>query len=386
MQCCKTITLRSKLLKNGMLSFYLDFYPAYRDKLTMKTIRHEFLGIYIYANPKNQRERLFNHSMTEKAEAIRCRRYDSIINERYDFFDKSHQNGDFLEYYRRIKKNKSPKWEFVYAHFVKFVDGRCTFGDVTVELCRKYRDYLLTARNLRNNRPLSKNSVAGYWSTFRGFLNIAFRDKMIKDNVNDYLDKIDYEPVEKSSLTLGELKKLYKTPCDIDILKKASIFSCLTGLRRSDIINLEWKDIRQYANGGWYLDFVSIKTRQQNIIAISDGTLEMIGPKGEGKVFKSFKATMTQYPLKDWLKTAGIKKHITFHSFRHTFASLQLELGTDIYTVQSLLAHKSVTTTQIYARHADPKRREAANRMSFEVLNDVSESKNESSETGTSDE
>jgi integrase len=112
----------------------------------------------------------------------------------------------------------------------------------------------------------------------------------------------------------------------------------------------------------------------------------MIGPKGEGKVFKSFKATMTQYPLKDWLKTAGIKKHITFHSFRHTFASLQLELGTDIYTVQSLLAHKSVTTTQIYARHADPKRREAANRMSFEVLNDVSESKNESSETGTSDE
>ena len=188
MQCCKTITLRSKLLKNGMLSFYLDFYPAYRDKLTMKTIRHEFLGIYIYANPKNQRERLFNQSMTEKAEVIRCRRYDSIINERYDFFDKSHQNGDFLEYYRRIKKNKSPKWEFVYAHFVKFVDGRCTFGDVTVELCRKYRDYLLTARNLRNNRPLSKNSVAGYWSTFRGFLNIAFRDKMIKDNVNDYLD------------------------------------------------------------------------------------------------------------------------------------------------------------------------------------------------------
>ena len=69
MQCCKTITLRSKLLKNGMLSFYLDFYPAYRDKLTMKTIRHEFLGIYIYANPKNQRERLFNYSMTEKADA-----------------------------------------------------------------------------------------------------------------------------------------------------------------------------------------------------------------------------------------------------------------------------------------------------------------------------
>ncbi|WP_369800863.1 hypothetical protein [Parabacteroides sp. HGS0025] len=65
---------------------------------------------------------------------------------------------------------------------------------------------------------------------------------------------------------------------------------------------------------------------------------------------------------------------------------MQLELGTDIYTVQSLLAHKSVTTTQIYARHADPKRREAANRMSLEVLNNVTNIKNESSETGTSDE
>ena len=54
--------------------------------------------------------------------------------------------------------------------------------------------------------------------------------------------------------------------------------------------------------------------------------------------------------------------------------------------VKDMPKYPSVTTTQIYARHADPKRREAANRMSFEVLNDVSESKNESSETGTSDE
>ena len=80
---------------------------------------------------------------------------------------------------------------------------------------------------------------------------------------------------------------------------------------------------------------------------------------------------MTQYILKNWLKDIGIEKHITFHSFRHTFASLQLELGTDIYTVQNLLAHKSVTTTQIYARHADPKRREAANRISMDMLNNV---------------
>ena len=54
----------------------------------MKVMRHESLGIYIYAKPKNQRERDYNDRMREKAEALRCRRYESIVNERYDFFDK----------------------------------------------------------------------------------------------------------------------------------------------------------------------------------------------------------------------------------------------------------------------------------------------------------
>ena len=93
---CKTVTLRTRPLKKGMLSFYLDYYPGYRDQETMKTIRHEGLNIYIYANPKNQRERDFNAAMSEKAEAIRCRRFEAIVNERYDFFDKRKYKADFL--------------------------------------------------------------------------------------------------------------------------------------------------------------------------------------------------------------------------------------------------------------------------------------------------
>lgn len=88
MNDCKTVTLRTRPLKNRMLSFYLDYYPGYRDKETMKVIRHESLGIYIYANPKNKREQDFNEVMAEKAEAIRCRRFESVVNERYEFFDK----------------------------------------------------------------------------------------------------------------------------------------------------------------------------------------------------------------------------------------------------------------------------------------------------------
>ena len=69
---CKTVTLRTRPLKKGMLSFYLDYYPGYRDQETMKTIRHEGLNIYIYANPKNQRER---DSMQECQK--RQRQYDA---------------------------------------------------------------------------------------------------------------------------------------------------------------------------------------------------------------------------------------------------------------------------------------------------------------------
>ena len=63
----KTVTLRTRKIKGGeLLSYYLDYYPGSRDESTMKVMRHESLGIYIYAKPKNQRERDYNDHMREK--------------------------------------------------------------------------------------------------------------------------------------------------------------------------------------------------------------------------------------------------------------------------------------------------------------------------------
>ena len=164
---CKTVTLRTRPLKKNMLSFYLDYYPGYRDKESMKVIRHESLGIYIYADPKNQREQNFNAVMSEKAEAIRCRRFESIVN------DKSKMKGDFLAYYKKTLRKHDQKWEFVYLHFCNFVGGKCSFEEIDVDLCNKFREYLLNAKQLRRpERPISRNSAVGYWSTFRGFLKI----------------------------------------------------------------------------------------------------------------------------------------------------------------------------------------------------------------------
>lgn len=101
---------------------------------------------------------------------------------------------------------------------------------------------------------------------------------------------------------------------------------------------------------GHYLDFKCVKTQRQTQVPIGDDAYELIQPQTTDKyIFSGFNRTMTYRVMQDWIKECGIKKHITFHCFRHTYASLQLELGTDIYTVQHLLNHKNVSTTQIYA-------------------------------------
>ena len=364
---CKTVTLRTRPLKNGMLSYYLDYYPGYRDQETMKTIRHEGLNIYIYANPKNERERNFNATMSEKAEAIRCRRFESIVNDRYDFFDRHKLKADFLEYYRRQLRKHDQKWEFVYHHFYNFVHGKCTFEEIDIDLCNKFREYLLNAKQLRRDGHISKNSASGYWSTFRGLLKILYRNRLIKTNINDFLDKIETEDTPKDYLSVEELYKLAETPCKKPILKTAALFSCLTSLRISDILSLQWHEIVDFAAGGKCVHTITQKTKTEDIIPISDEALQLIGysPEKTGLVFKGLKRSWTQQPMKEWIREAGITKNITFHSYRRTYATLQGAAGTDIRTIQSNMAHKSITTTQRYMKVVDSNKREASNRISL---------------------
>ena len=120
-------------------------YPGYRDESTMKIIRHESLGIYIYSKPKNQRERDYNDNMTEKAE------------------------------------EKNTKWENVYKYFERFCEGKCTFGEITVDFCVKFMEYLQTTPQIhRVDKKLHINTAAGYWSTFRAVLHTAYQNTLCK--------------------------------------------------------------------------------------------------------------------------------------------------------------------------------------------------------------
>lgn len=269
--------------------------------------------------------------------------------------------GDFLAYFKKLADKKNSKWQHVYMHFRTFTQGKCTFGEINVDLCNRFREYLLTApQGLHKNRKLHINSVANYWSTFRASIHTVYRDRKIKENPNGFLERIETIPTDKEHLSQDEVIRLASTPCSAPALKRAFLFSCLTALRKSDIKKLTWEEIQPYGSDGvMYVTTRMQKTKDIVHNPISEEALELIGysPDKRGKVFPDFKDSMTQAPLKNWLKDAGITKHISYHCSRHSFACLQLDAGTSIAVVQRYLGHKNVATTEVYAKISDAQKR-----------------------------
>ena len=85
-------------------------YPGYRDESTMKVIRHESLGIYIYAKPKNQMGQKYKPQPYGKSRGDTLPSLRAIVNQRYDFFDKEKMKGDFLAYFKKLADKKNSKW------------------------------------------------------------------------------------------------------------------------------------------------------------------------------------------------------------------------------------------------------------------------------------
>ncbi len=362
------VTLQKAKRANDMQALYLDFHPPVRDKVTNKLVHKLMLGVKIHKNPKNEAEIEFNKTVIEKAEAVKAQYIVKFMNEEFGFLDTDLLKGDFLAYFAETAMKKNHKWAMVYKHFYIFVDGSCTFKEITVDLCNKFKEYLLEeAVDLRlGEEKLSQNSCAGYFSTFRAMLKIAYQNRRIKENVNDYINGIKWEDPEKAYLTIEELKRLAETPCDIPVLKVASIFSCFTGLRISDVLNLSWENIVLMPDGNSHcMRIVTQKTKSRATLPISDEALQWCGERGEGLVFKGLKRTMIYAQLRKWIAEAGIDKHITFHCFRHTFAVLQLSKGASIYTVAKMMTHRHVGTTEIYAKIINETKVESANLISL---------------------
>ena len=115
------------------------------------------------------------------------------------------------------------------------------------------------------------------------------------------------QDTKREYLTLYEVKRLAATPCKIPVLKAASLFSCLTGLRISDILNLQWSDFGLAPDRGYCIRIRTQKTKTEATLPISYEAYELCGEVGKGKVFKGLTRSMINYPLKHWLAEAGIE-------------------------------------------------------------------------------
>lgn len=323
------VSIRKKAITDGRESLFLEFSPALIDMKTMRRVFKEHLHIYIHQKPKNHQQKEYNRKMMERAEGIRAIRVQQILNNEYRFLDKTTMKGSFMEYYRNLalEKKVNSKWWGSYQHFEKFMHGKCSFEEMNVEVAKKFAEYLMTATMVRRpGQPMHINTKASYFSTFRAVLKRAHRDRLLSENINDYLDKIEYKETKREYLTLEELKRLADTPCDIPVLRRAAIFSCFTGLRVSDIMQLDWAHIVKAPDGGWCMRIRTEKTETEATLPISEEALSYCGKrKKSGKVFEDFARGMLTTPLQRWLKRAGITKHITFHCLSHSISSFSLK-------------------------------------------------------------
>lgn len=204
----------------------------------------------------------------------------------------------------------------------------------------------------------------------RAALREAYKEGIIQRNPADETEGIKPGEPERQFLTLEELQAIAKEECEIPILKRAFLFSALTGLRWSDVQKMTWSEVQFSNEIGHYIRFRQKKTKGAETQPISEQAFELLGERTipDERVFVGLKySAWHNLKLQQWVMKAGISKTITFHCARHTYATLQLTLGTDIYTVSKLLGHKDLKTTQIYAKIIDERKKEAANKIKLDI-------------------
>ena len=336
-------------------------------------------GIIMCRSQKDQEACIF----ADNVRNLRQHEYDNLALYTDTDAEQAAQNErsrcDFIKYFEDLKekrhKNSSKSiqvnWNRELALLKLYTeDLPMYFGDIDLNLIEDYKDYLINApQGGSKGGTISRNTASTYFSIFKAALHQAFIDGYLTIDLAAKSKNIYYEESQREYLTLEELNKLAATPCDSPILKRAALFSALTGLRHSDIKQLKWKDLVKDQEH-YRILFTQQKTKGVEYMPISDQAYQLCGERGDSDrlIFEGLQdPSWISRPIARWVEAAGITKHITFHCFRHTYATLQLTSGTDIYTVSKMFGHKKVTTTQIYAKIVDEKKEAAADAIKIDL-------------------
>lgn len=381
------IRFRFKPLKNGNTSIYLMTYDPDTDANHHYSYEHLklFLVPEVDAAAKVQ-----NINTMQAANAIKAQRLIDYANgkagiKKRESLAKKLLLVDWMKRYRDEKqklgqsKSNAVTINNTLLHLIKYKGDKITMAQVTKAYCEGFVLYLANGYTIGTNeprkwgehkpKPMAKSTARLYFNTFVTALNEAVRDGVLEVNPTTKLKKEEKKPIQRGCnqrgfLEIEEVKALVNTPCYDENIKRAFLFSCFCGLRVSDIVSLKWEDLKSCANG-LTIEKLQVKTQQEISVPLSANALEWLPDRGTAKA-DSFVFDLPNYftinrCVKKWAKDAEIKKDVTFHIARHTFATTLLTLGVDIYTTSKLLGHQNIRTTQIYAEVVNKKKVEAVN-------------------------
>jgi len=377
------IKLRTKQLANGNQSLYLDFYKDGQRQ-------YEFLKLYLVPETAANGKEV-NDETLRLANAVKAQKIVELQNTAHGFSVKSGRSKmNVLDYItdiadkKRIKagggKRTTAMGYLALAKQIEAYSGlKTTFKQIDKKYCAGFIEYLKTAKNKNNGFPLNENTMFGYMKRFEAILNTAITDELTNTNPFKQI-KQENKPKKRKTeivyLTIDEVQKLENTASLLPYIRQAFLFSCYTGLRFSDVQALTWSKLQADNNGGTFINYIQKKTQKQEYLPIPQKAVGFLpdraGASDTDKVFYLPSGGFVNVHLKAWAALAGVKKHITFHVARHTYATLLLSLGAGIETISKNLGHSEIKTTQAhYSAIENRLQRQAVNL--FDKLNGLTD-------------
>ena len=343
------VTLRKRAMKDGGYSLLLYY--------TIDGVRtREFLKMYLVPE-RTKIDQLQNEETLKVANALKAKRILEIQEGRVGIRTRSRKDmllTDFIkEQQEGYRKQGKPGYALTLSKIARWLND---YGKKTT-LMTVDKEYVLDfCRHMRDN-DLSEGTIFMYFSNLNTVFNNAYRAGLMQENPISRIErsrKPKQPETTREYLTLDEVKVLSKTRCGNGDVKSAFLFACFTGLRLSDIEALSWEQIRK-VESGHQLEMRQTKTRKNVFIPLSANAMSSLPrSRKSGRVFQNLPSrNEIGTNIARWVKKAGITKHITFHCSRHTYATLLITYGADIYTVSSLLGHTDV------AKIVSEKRRKA---------------------------
>ena len=347
-----SVKLRRKKAAKGRISLYLDIYHEGQR-------HYDFMKLYLEKGTHNTTKAV-NKETLELAETIRAKRQIEINHSEHGLIPKFKRNADFVEYFKKIGESKGASallWNCTLNHLRKFTDGKVVFKNINERWLEMWQNFLL--------KQVSRNSAHTYHAKIITALNQAVKDGIIQNNPCLRVPNIKKEDTERQYLTFDEIKQLSRTMPKTESGKEVArmfLFGCFTGLSLANLETLTFEQIE-----GDTVKFFRAKTKTWQYVPLNQTAIDLIGENVNREttqlIFKIPARTQSKSLLKKWGQQAGIRKNMFFHLSRHTFATLNLIHGTDLYTVSKLLGHKEISTTQIYAKVIDSVKRQAVNNL-----------------------